>query len=79
MDPLYFLIGALFVLVLLFFSFISLLWGLKQLLTIQNQNDAIISFLEQTSMTFWDEGHIQTGLQEDIGDGVHSGERVKAA
>ena len=79
MYPLYFLIGALVFLALLFFSFIALLWGLKQLITIQNQNDIIISFLEQTSMTFWNEGHIQTGFQEAIGDDLHLGERVKAA
>jgi hypothetical protein len=79
MDPLYFLIGALIFLALLSFSFIAFLWGLKQLLTIRNQNDIIISFLEQVSMTLWKEGHLQAGLQEDIGDKVHPGARVKAA
>ena len=79
MDPSYFVIGALVLLALLFFSFIALLWGLKQLLTIQNQNDIIISFLEQVSMTLWNDGHLQAGLREDIGDEVHSEARVKAA
>ena len=79
MDPLYLLIGALVFLALLFFSFIALLWGLKQLLTIKNQNDIIISFLEQPSMTFWDEGHNQAMLREDIGDDVHLRTRVRVA
>ena len=79
MDPSYFVIGALVLLALLFFSFIALLWGLKQLLTIQNQNDIIISFLEQVSMTLWNDGHFQAELQEDIGDEVHPEARVKAA
>lgn len=79
MDPLYFMIGALVFLGLLVFSFIALLWGLKQLLTIQNQNDIIISFLQQASMTLWNEGHIKAGLHEDIEDDEHPGAQVKAA
>jgi len=79
MDPSYLVFGALVFLALLFFSFIALLWGLKQLLTIENQNDIIISFLEQVSMTLWKEGHFQAGLQDDIGDEVHPEARVKAA
>jgi hypothetical protein len=79
MDPLYFLIGALVFFALLFFSFIVFLWGLKQLLTIKNQNDIIISFLQQASVTLWNEGHIQARLQEDIGDDMHPGARVRAA
>jgi len=79
MDPLYFLTGALVFLALLFFSFVAFLWGLKQLLTIRNQNDIIISFLEQASMTLWSERPIQARLQESIGDDVHPEAQVKAA
>lgn len=80
MNPIYFLIGAIFLLVaLLFFGFILLIWGLKQLLTIRNQNDTMIYFLEHISMDTWNEAHIQAGLQEDIGDTTHPGPRVRAA
>jgi hypothetical protein len=68
MNIVYFLIGAVSLLIsLLFFSLIALIWGLRQLLTISNQNDAIISFLQQISISIWHEPHIQARLQEANG------------
>ena len=64
MHALYFLTGFLALLIaLLFFGFIVLLWGLKQLLTIKNQNDEVIYLLEQISMNIWNG---VAGLQEDM-------------
>ena len=70
MNTLYFLIGALGLFIaLLFFSFIALIWGLRQLLIIRNQNDAMIPLLEQISVSVWNEAHIKTAkLPEDNGD-----------
>ena len=80
MNPLYVLIGAIFLLVaLLFFSFVLLIWGLKQLLTIRNQNDTLLYLLEHISMDTWNEAHLQAGLQEDIGVTTHPGSRIRAA
>lgn len=80
MNPLYFLIGALIFLALLFFSFIALLWGLRQLLIIRNQNDTVIYFLEQNSMNVWNEAYTQAGLEENMeGRLKHPGMKVRAA
>jgi hypothetical protein len=81
MNALYFLTGSLALLIaLLFFGFIVLLWGLKQLLIIKNQNDTMISLMEQISMNIWNEAHIQAGLQEDMGGRrEHPGAGVRAA
>ena len=69
MNTVYFLIGALALLIsLIFFGFIGLLWGLKQLLTIVEQNDTIIALLEQISGDIWNEARIRTGPREDMGD-----------
>jgi hypothetical protein len=69
MNALYVLIGALTLLiVLLFCSFIALLWGLRQLLTIRNQNDTMISLLQQVAASIWNRAHLQTRLEEDNGD-----------
>ncbi len=69
MNTLYLLIGALALFIaLLFFSFIAVIWGLRQLLTIRNQNDIMISLLQQISVSAWDETHIKTMLQKDNGD-----------
>lgn len=69
MNTIYFLIGALGLLItLLFFSLIALIWGLRQLLIIRNQNDTLISFLEEIFQGFWNEDHIQARLREDNGD-----------
>jgi hypothetical protein len=69
MNALYFLIGTLALLIaLLFFGFIVLLWGLRQLLIIGQQNDTVINLLEQISGNIWNEAHVQTGLEEDLGD-----------
>lgn len=81
MNAPYFLIGSLALLiVLLFFGFIVLLWGLKQLLSIRNQNDTMIYLLEQISMDSWNEAYIQAGLQEEM-EGSHAqpGVGVRAA
>jgi hypothetical protein len=76
MHALYILIGALALLiVLLFFSLIALLWGLRQLLTIRNQNDAMLSFLQQISGSIWNEPHSQVRLGEDDGDAALTPER----
>ena len=81
MNALYFLFGAIILLIaLLFFGFIVLLWGLKQLLTIRNQNDDLIYLLEQISMSIWNESYVQTGLQEDMGESApHPEAGVRAA
>ena len=77
MDTLYFLIGALAVFIaLVFFGFILLVWGLRQLFIIRNQNDAIISFLQQISVSIWNEPHSQARLGEDDGDAALTPERV---
>jgi hypothetical protein len=76
MNALYILIGALTLLiVLLFFSFIALLWGLRQLLTIRNQNDTMIALLQQVAVSIWDRAHLQAKLQEDNGDPAPTLER----
>jgi hypothetical protein len=69
MNAVYILIGAVSLLiVVLFCSFIALLWGLRELLTIRNQNDTMISLLQQVAVSIWNRAHIQTGLEEDNGD-----------
>ena len=81
MNPLYVLIGAIFLLVaLLFFSFVLLIWGLKQLLTVRNQNDTMIYLLETISLNIWNEAYTQAGLQEEM-EGSHAqpGAEVRAA
>ena len=71
MNPLYFLIGALALLIsLLFFGFIACIWTLKQLLIISDQNDAIISLLQQISVSIWNKPHIGAGFQEHMGNAV---------
>jgi hypothetical protein len=66
MHTIYFLIGALASLMaLLFLSLIALIWGLRQLLLIRNQNDTMISLMEQIFESLWSEDHIQDRLQED--------------
>ncbi|MFZ2089563.1 MAG: hypothetical protein WAU47_13400 [Desulfobaccales bacterium] len=76
MDTLYFLIGALAVFIaLVFFGFILLVWGLRQLFIIRNQNDAIISFLQQISVSIWNEPHSQARLGEGNRDTAVSLER----
>jgi hypothetical protein len=67
MNALMVLVSGLGLLVfLMLVSFICILWGLKQLYTIGAQNETIISFLYQISVTQWDESHAQTGLAEDM-------------
>ncbi len=76
MDTLFFLMGALAVFIALVFSgFILLVWGLRQLFIIRNQNDAIISFLQQSSVSIWNEPHSQARLGEDDGDATLTPER----
>lgn len=81
MNALYFLIGAMALLIaLLFFGFIVLLWGLKQLLTIKNQNVTMISLLEQISLNIWNEAYIQAKQQEDMWGAPRApGAEVRAA
>lgn len=80
MSALYFLIGSMALLsVLLFCGFIVLIWGLRQLLAIRNQNDTMIYLLEQISMNSWNEAYIQTGLQEEMeGSRAYPGVGVRA-
>ena len=67
MNALIILVSGLGLLVFLMLaSFIAILWGLKQLYTIGAQNETIISFLYQISMTQGNESHAQTGLAEDM-------------
>jgi hypothetical protein len=69
MNTIYFLIVTLSSLIaLLFFSLLALIWGLRQLLIIRNQNDTMISVLEQMHLSIWHEAQIPTRLQEDNGD-----------
>ena len=69
MNTLYFLIGASALLMaLLFFSFIAVIWGLSQLIIIRNQNDLMISLLQQISLSVSNNNHIKARLQEDNGD-----------
>ncbi|MFZ2089905.1 MAG: hypothetical protein WAU47_15160 [Desulfobaccales bacterium] len=68
MNGLNILLGALALLMaLLFFGFVALLWGLKQLLTIRQQNDTLIFLLEQIPVDIWNSGHIHAGLAEAPG------------
>ena len=68
MNTLSFLVGGLALLItLLFFSFIGLLWVLKQLLTIGQQNDTILILLNQISMNIWQAARMQSD-PEEIGD-----------
>jgi hypothetical protein len=69
MITLYYLVGVLALLVaLLFFSVIALIWGLRQLLIIRNQNDTMIPLLQQISVSIWNEARIRARLQKDNGD-----------
>jgi len=69
MNTLSFLVGGLALLItLLFFSFIGLLWVLKQLLTIGQQNDTILILLNQISMNIWQAARMQIELEENTGD-----------
>ena len=71
MNPINFLIGAVaFVIFLLFFGFIAIIWALKQLVTIEEQNDTIISLLQQASVNIWNKPYSGAGLQEDMGNGT---------
>jgi hypothetical protein len=71
MNGPYILMGVLALFIfLLFFGFIAFLWGLKQLFTIRQQNDTLISLLEQISVDIWNKGHIHAGLEEDLGSAV---------
>ena len=81
MTTLYFLIGAMaLITILLFLGFILLLWGLRQLLIIKNQNDALVSLLDQISINIWNEAYMKAGLQEDMGGRHdHHGAEVRAA
>ena len=77
MHALYILVGtAALLIVLLFFSLIALLWGLRQLLIIRNQNDTMISMLQQISGSTWNEAPIQARLREDNGEAATTRERV---
>ncbi len=70
------LIGGLAVLTsLLFISFIGLLWGLKQLLNIGQQNDAMLILLNQISMKIWQAARLQTEPHEDAGGDTPAVER----
>ena len=76
MNPIDFLIGAVaFVIFLLFFGFIAFIWALKQLVTIEEQNDTIISLLQQASVNIWNKPYSGAGLQEDMGNGTPARER----
>jgi hypothetical protein len=69
MITLYYLVGALALLIaLLFFSLIALICGLRQLLIIRNQNDTMISLLQQVSVSIWNEARIRARLQKNNGD-----------
>jgi hypothetical protein len=77
MHALYILVGAVALLIiLLFFSLIALLWGLRQLLIIRNQNDTMISLLQHIPVNIWNEAPIQGRLQEDNGEAAPTPERV---
>ena len=81
MNALSFLIGGLVLFIaLLVFGFIVLIWGLKQLLTVRNQNDTMIYLLETISLNIWNEAYIQAGFQEEM-EGSHAqpGAEVRAA
>jgi uncharacterized membrane protein len=81
MNALSFLIGGLVLFIaLLVFGFIVLIWGLKQLLTVRNQNDTMIYLLETISLNIWNEAYTQAGLQEEM-EGSHAqpGAEVRAA
>jgi hypothetical protein len=41
---------------------------LRQLLTIMNQNDTMITLLQQVAVTIWNKAHLQARLQEANGD-----------
>jgi hypothetical protein len=76
MNPIYFIIGVLAVLIaFLFFGFIAVIWALRQLVIIGDQNDAIISFLQQITVNNWDKPYIRARLQEDKGNGSFAGAR----
>jgi hypothetical protein len=71
MNPIYFIIGTLALLIsLLFFGFIAFIWALKQLVTIGDQNDAIITLLERSTVNIWHNPYIGDGYQEDMGNGA---------
>ena len=71
MNPVYFLVGAVALLIsLLFFGFIAFIWALRQLSIIGDQNDTIIFLLQQISGHIWNQPHIGAGLPEDMGDSV---------
>jgi hypothetical protein len=75
MNTLSFLVGGLALLItLLFFSFIGLLWVLKQLLTIAQQNDTILILLNQISMNIWQAARMQSE-PEEIGDTTPTAKR----
>ena len=68
MHTLYFLTGALALLMaLLFFSLLTLIWGLRQLLIIRDQNDTMISLMEQIFVSPWNADHLQDRRKEDNG------------
>lgn len=68
MHTLYFLVGALAVLTaLLFVGVILLLWGLRQLLIIRQQNDAMIILLERLNTDLWRLAPVPAGLEDNRG------------
>jgi hypothetical protein len=82
MNPLFLLVGGLFLLIsLMFLSFVGILWNLKQLYAIASQQDAIISFLYNLSANQWleanqwSEAQASIGLAEDMEESEPSPER----
>ena len=76
MHPLYFLVGTLALLiVLLFLGLIALLWGLRQLIIIGQQNDTMIILLEQVAQDIWHGSRFPVGLEDDTGEAPPNLER----
>jgi len=76
MHSLYLLVGALAVLVaLLFLGLIVLLWGLRQLLIIGQQNDTMIILLEQVAQDIWRGSRFSNGLADDTAEALPNPER----
>jgi hypothetical protein len=68
MHSLHFLVGTLAVLIgLLFLGLIVLLWGLRQLLIIGQQNDTMITLLEQLTTDLWRLAPAPPGLEDNRG------------
>ncbi len=76
MHSLYLLVGTLaFLAALLFLGLIVLLWGLRQLLIIGQQNDTMIILMEQVAQDIWHGTRFSDGLADDTGEALPNQER----